>query len=66
MPVESARGELGFYIVSDGGNKPWRFRERAPSFANVQAMPRMSEGCYLADLISIIPSVDPVLGEIDR
>ncbi len=66
VPVESARGELGFYMIGDGGNKPYRFRERAPSFANVQAMPRMSEGCYFADLISIIPSVDPVLGEIDR
>ena len=66
VPVESPRGELGFYIVSDGSNKAVRIRERAPSFANLQALPTMAQGGLVADLIAIIASIDPVLGEIDR
>ncbi|MFN0074772.1 MAG: NADH dehydrogenase (quinone) subunit D [Chloroflexota bacterium] len=66
IPVESPRGELGFYVVSDGSNKAVRVRERAPSFANLQALPRMARGGLVADLIAIIASIDPVLGEIDR
>jgi NADH-quinone oxidoreductase subunit D len=66
IPVESPRGELGFYVVSDGSNKAVRVRERAPSFANLQALPIMAKGGLVADLIAIIASIDPVLGEIDR
>ncbi len=64
--VESPRGELGFYIVSDGSGKPQRVRERAPSFAAVQAMSKMMEGASIADAVAIIASVDPIMGEVDR
>jgi NADH-quinone oxidoreductase subunit D len=64
--VESPRGELGFYIVSDGSGKPKRWHERAPSFANLQALPLMAQGGLVADVIAIIASVDPILGEVDR
>jgi NADH-quinone oxidoreductase subunit D len=66
VPVESPRGELGFYVVSDGSNRAVRVRERAPSFANLQALPLMVEGTLIADLVATISSIDPVLGEIDR
>lgn len=64
--VESAKGELGFYIISDGSNKPFRFRIRPPSFLNLSALPKMIEGGLIADVISTIGSIDIVLGEIDR
>ena len=64
--VEAAKGELGFYIVSDGSNQPFRFRIRPPSFLNLSALPKMIEGRLIADVISIIGSIDIVLGEIDR
>jgi NADH-quinone oxidoreductase subunit D len=64
--VEAAKGELGFYIVSDGSNKPFRFRIRTPSFANLSALPKMVKGSLIADVISAIGSIDIVLGEIDR
>jgi NADH:ubiquinone oxidoreductase subunit D len=64
--VESPRGELGFYVVSDGSNKPHRCSVRAPSFVNLQALGRMSKGHLIADVIAIIGSVDTVLGEVDR
>jgi NADH-quinone oxidoreductase subunit D len=64
--VEASKGELGFYIVSDGSNHPFRFRIRTPSFANVSALPKMIEGGLIADVISVIGSIDIVLGEIDR
>jgi len=66
VPVEAPRGELGFYIVSDGSGKPVRVHERAPSFSNLQALPLMAEGGLVADLIAIIASVDPIMGEVDR
>jgi NADH-quinone oxidoreductase subunit D len=66
VPVESPRGELGFYVVSDGSGRPVRVHERAPSFANVQALKVMAEGGMVADLIATISSVDPILGEVDR
>jgi NADH-quinone oxidoreductase subunit D len=64
--VEASKGELGFYLVSDGSNHPFRFRIRTPSFANLSALARMVEGSLVADVISTIGSIDIVLGEIDR
>jgi NADH-quinone oxidoreductase subunit D len=64
--VEASKGELGFYIVSDGSNHPFRFRIRTPSFANLSALSKMIEGGLIADVISVIGSIDIVLGEIDR
>lgn len=66
VTVESPRGEKGYFVVSDGSNKPLRVRMRSPSFANVQALPLMIEGAYLADCVVAIASVDPVLGDVDR
>jgi len=66
VPIESPKGEIGFYIVSDGSNYPWRMHQRPPSFMNLQALARMAEGRLLADLVAIIGSIDIVLGEIDR
>ncbi len=64
--VESPRGELGIYMVSDGSPKPFRCHVRAPSFANLQALPKMIEGRLIADVVASIGSIDVVLGEIDR
>jgi NADH-quinone oxidoreductase subunit D len=64
--VESPKGELGFYLVSDGSNKPYRMRIRPPSFLNLGAVPKMIEGQMVADVVAAIGSVDIVLGEIDR
>ena len=64
--VESPRGELGVYMVSDGGTKPYRMHVRGPSFVNLQSMPSMARGAMVADMIAIISSIDPVLGEVDR
>jgi NADH-quinone oxidoreductase subunit D len=64
--IESPRGELGVYLVSDGTNKPRRCHVRAPSFANLQALPRLCQGRLIADVVAIIGSIDIVLGEIDR
>ena len=64
--VESARGEKGYYIYSDGGNKPYRVKIKGPSFNNLQALPKMVEGLMLADVVAAIGSIDIVLGDIDR
>ncbi|PYU96932.1 MAG: NADH-quinone oxidoreductase subunit D [Acidobacteria bacterium] len=64
--VESPRGELGIYMVSDGAPKPFRCHVRAPSFANLQALPKMIEGRLIADAVACIGSIDVILGEIDR
>jgi NADH-quinone oxidoreductase subunit D len=64
--IESPRGELGFYIVSDGSPKPYRCHVRAPSFANLQTLIKVMEGRLLADVVACIASLDTVLGEIDR
>jgi len=66
LPIESARGELGFYVVSDGSERPWRVRVRAPSFANLAALPKMVAGQLLADVVAVIGSIDIVLGDVDR
>ena len=64
--VESPRGELGCYVVSDGGTSPYRAHVRDPSFVNLQALPVMAEGGLVADLIAVIASTDPVMGGVDR
>ena len=64
--TESPKGELGFYIVSDGTAKPYRMHVRAPSFANLEALPLMIEGRFLSDVVAAIGSIDIVLGEVDR
>jgi NADH-quinone oxidoreductase subunit D len=64
--VESSKGELGMYVVSDGGSKPVRWRVRGPSFINLAALPKMVEGHLLSDVIAANASLDIVLGEIDR
>ncbi len=64
--VENPKGELGYYLVSDGSPKPYRMRVRGPSFVNMQAIPQMVEGALVADVIAAIGSIDIVLGEIDR
>ena len=64
--TESPKGELGFYMVSDGSAKPYRMHVRAPSFANLQALPLMIEGYLISDVVAAIGSIDIVLGEVDR
>ncbi|MFY9585420.1 MAG: NADH-quinone oxidoreductase subunit D, partial [Candidatus Acidiferrales bacterium] len=64
--IESPRGELGFYVASDGSPRPWRVKVRAPSFANLQALPRLVEGRLIADVVTCIGTIDIVLGEVDR
>jgi len=64
--VESPRGEMGYYVVSDGTAKPYRVHMRAACFANLQTLPKLCEGRLLADVVAAIGSIDIVLGEIDR
>jgi len=64
--VESPRGELGMYIVSDGSAKPYRLHVRGPSFVNVQTLPHMMHNGLIADGVAVISSVDPIMGEVDR
>jgi NADH-quinone oxidoreductase subunit D len=66
LPVESPRGELGCYLEGDGSPRPYRVHFRTPSLTNLSALPRMSRGHLVADLVSIIGSVDIVLGDVDR
>ena len=66
MGIENPKGELGYYMVSDGSAKPVRWRIRPPSFINISALPRMCEGALLSDVIAINASVDIVMGEVDR
>jgi NADH-quinone oxidoreductase subunit D len=66
LSVESPRGELGYYIVSDGGAKPYRLKIRAPSYINLESLCTMVKGRMISDVIAVIGSLDIVLGEIDR
>ena len=66
VAVESPRGELGCYIVSDGTSKPHRMHIRGPSFVNLQTLPHLMKESFLADTVAIISSVDPIMGEVDR
>jgi NADH-quinone oxidoreductase subunit D len=64
--IESPRGEIGCYMVSDGSAKPYRMHIRAPSFVNLQSLPVMLRGGLVADAIATMSSVDPVMGDVDR
>lgn len=64
--VESARGELGCYLVSDGSNKPYRLRIRSPSFPHIEVLKEVLVGVLLSDVVVVIASVDPILGDVDR
>jgi len=64
--IEAPKGELGFYIKSDGTEKPFRVKIRAPSFVGLQSIDPMSRGAYFADVVSVISSLDPVFGEVDK
>ena len=64
--VENPRGQLGFYIVSDGGRSPHRLKVRGPSFCNLSILEALAQNCLLADMAAIIGSLDVVMGEVDR
>jgi NADH-quinone oxidoreductase subunit D len=66
VAIESPRGELGCYLVSDGSAKPYRLHIRAPSFVNLQTLPHLMRGGLVADAVAIVSSVDPIMGEVDR
>ncbi|HTX62167.1 MAG TPA: NADH-quinone oxidoreductase subunit D [Acidimicrobiales bacterium] len=66
VAIESPRGEIGCYLVSDGTSKPYRLHIRGPSFVNLQAVPTLMRGGLIADAVAVISSVDPVMGEVDR
>ncbi len=64
--VEASKGELGFYVVSHGEGNPWRLKIHAPSFSNIQSLPIMLKGGMISDIVAVIGSVDPVMGEADK
>jgi len=64
--IEAPKGELGFYLVSEGEASPYRLKIRSPSFVNLQALPRIAVGALISDVVAIIASLDPVMGEVDR
>jgi NADH-quinone oxidoreductase subunit D len=66
VPVEGPRGEQGFYVVSDGTNRPWRVKSRSPSLLACQALPKLVVGGLIADVVAVIGSIDIVLGDVDR
>ncbi len=64
--VESSKGELGFYLVSKGDGKPWKCKIRSPSFVNLQSVPQLVKGHMVSDVVAILGSLDPVMGEADK
>jgi NADH-quinone oxidoreductase subunit D len=66
VAVESPRGEIGCYMVSDGSGKPVRMHIRGPSFYNLQAIDAMGGDSLVADAVAIVSSIDPIMGEVDR
>jgi NADH-quinone oxidoreductase subunit D len=65
-PVENPKGELAFYIQSKGGGVPWRLKIRSPSFVNIQVLPHLLKGVMVSDVVAVIGSIDPVMGEADK
>jgi NADH-quinone oxidoreductase subunit D len=66
VPIEAPRGELGAHVVSDGGTRPYRVHLRDPSFVNLQAVPALTEGGMVSDVVANVASIDPVMGGVDR
>lgn len=64
--IESSKGELGFYLVSQGEGKPWKSKIRSPSFVNLQSVPQLVKGHMISDVVAIVGSLDPVMGEADK
>ena len=64
--IEASKGELGFYIQSRGDGYPWRLKIRSPSFVNIQSLPMMLRGGLISDVVAVIGSLDPVMGEADK
>jgi NADH-quinone oxidoreductase subunit D len=64
--IEGSKGELGFYLVSKGEGKPWKCKIRSPSFCNLQALPKLVVGHMISDVVVIIGSIDPIMGEADK
>ncbi len=66
VAIEGSKGELGFYIISNGAGQPWRLKIRSPSFSNLQALPVLLKGQMISDVVAIIGSIDPIMGEADK
>ena len=66
VATEGSKGELGFYIISDGSGHPWRLKIRSPSFCNLQALPILLKGQMISDVVAIVGSIDPIMGEADK
>ena len=64
--IENSKGEMGFYIVSNGEGRPWKCKIKSPSFSNLQGLPQLIEGRMVSDIVAIIGSLDPVMGEADK
>ena len=64
--IEGSKGELGWYLISDGTGLPWRSKIRSPSFVNLQGLSRLLEGAMISDVVAIIGSLDPIMGEADK
>ncbi len=64
--IENPKGELGFYLVSKGEGRPWKTKIRSPSFINIQAVPQLVKGHMISDVVAIVGSLDPVMGEADK
>jgi NADH-quinone oxidoreductase subunit D len=64
--IEGSKGELGFYLVSKGDGKPWKNKIRSPSFNNLQSLPKLVVGQMISDVVAIIGSIDPIMGEADK
>ncbi|GIK23094.1 MAG: NADH dehydrogenase (quinone) subunit D [Ignavibacteriota bacterium] len=64
--IEGSKGELGFYLVSDGKGNPWKCKIRSPSFIHIQSLPHLVKGRMISDVVAIIGSIDPIMGEADK